>query len=116
MHNRNVFISALLIDVVYDSLYSYVWGIGPAPSDEGESRLFSKVKILRNSEAVASTLFLLGELSMMGFSVEEEEDRGKIGRGEGITDTYRPMISTDLIDLVKLFMASEYPVACEVIP
>ena len=97
-----------LLQSAYTTLYMHVWGVSPVPYDDQEQINFCK-KASKKIDRICSLLFLLGELSMIGFSVEEDEDRGKMNR-EGNNEMIKINISPDIINIVKVLMAKDYPV------
>jgi hypothetical protein len=72
-----------------NSLHQYAW----KTQDHSGNQV-----ILKDSETVASVLFLIGEISMLGFSIEEDG-----------TDELDSIASENIVTLVQTLMAKTFP-------
>ena len=145
--------AATLLDKAYGVLYEDVWGTEPTSQQKGtlfttanrvssspnvtETHIKGSSVIKRqfSKQEVATALFLVGEISMLGFSVEEEDSRFSMAHPHpgldtdldttddfGVSPTSVPNYSVanpsgtfklhipqQLVGLVQILMALEYP-------
>ena len=79
-------------------------------SIDGEDMEMEEAAIVPSIQAA---LFIIGEVAMLGFSMEEDQTKGSLG-GDGTTavapDHFKLSVSDEVVDFVKILMGNLLPV------